>query len=282
MDANHVEVPAEFEEQALAEMASEEFSDGGVDEVAADDSSSQAGGKTPEGSSDHATPTKGDGVGGVDTGSGSPNLKRPRQFVGENHQSHLMERFGRLLKGKDNGNGAAEAAAPEAQACCSSVGCITVAQAVRNVGDISKKSREGEDLRINIYEGGRSPCFVCGILYAAMPDKSPFCFKHKRNTDTMRKQWAPPPRSAKPESLPPQEVLDLNAKQLALYKKLLKAKAPPPSYCQGWCMHICKNAQRIATGVVQNSLYCFFMKSLRESHDAGRASKEPACTNQNS
>ncbi len=98
-----------------------------------------------------------------------------------------MERVGHLPKGK--GNGAAEAAAPavaEAKGKApSSVGCITAAKPVRLLGDISKKSREGEELRINIYEGGRSPCLVCGILYAAMPDKRPFCFKHKRNTGTM-------------------------------------------------------------------------------------------------
>ena len=154
----------------------------------------------------------------------------PRTFVSHASQGDLMKRFGHLLpnsmKATRSDAGGADATSP---VTVPGGGAASPPERRQGIKAPPQKEYPGENTRINVMDGGHLPCFVCGILYAAMPDGSIFCYRHRRVTDTMRKRWAPPPKNTKPENMPTQEVLDDKAKKLAIYKTYLKAKKLPPS-----------------------------------------------------
>lgn len=51
--------------------------------------------------------------------------------------------------------------------------------------------KEAEVRVVSTVKGGIEPCYVCGKVFALMPNNCKLCYSHKRVMDTMVKKWTP-------------------------------------------------------------------------------------------
>ena len=55
-----------------------------------------------------------------------------------------------------------------------------------------KDKKKTDEVRVvSTVNGGVMPCYVCGKLFAIMPNNCKFCYAHKRVLDTLAKTWQP-------------------------------------------------------------------------------------------
>ena len=150
-------------------------------------------------------------------GDSSPSPGNKRKFVPV-VPCDLMKRFGPMLAGM-----------PKKPHCASSSGVSVPATATNVKQEPCKEERQVVKFSAKDSE---APCIVCGLWFESMPSNCDMCWTHKRSSDTMRKQRAPPgPRCKNPPSL---ELQQQNQKKLELYKHYKKkaAKLPPSQFAK--------------------------------------------------